>query len=304
MKSSRYIKKELNTVDSLNNLIASLEELSAMRYRKTKTSVLNTRDYLDEVNYLYKQVKNNYKKIIESAGKDFKEAKFRNPTKGTVYVLLSANGGLFGDVIYRNFENFKNYIKRIPAEEVLVVGSVGQKLIEYSDLKETLKYKYLPLSDSSGDRENLDQILKFCLDFKTIVVFYSKYVEILVQKPIADSVTGDIVFEEALSSFDKKQPQFDKDFLYEPDIEKVLALFESQIINTIFEQKVLESGLSKFTARMVALDSASEKIKINLGKLKQDYQKVKHIESNRKSNVLISGVIASLWKKKIKFMEK
>lgn len=294
MKTSRIIKKELNTVGSLNDLISSLEELSAMRYRKTKNSVLNTRDYLDEINYLYKQVKNNYKKIIESAGKDFKQAKFRNPTKGTVYVLLSANGGLFGDVVYRNFENFKNYVKRIPADEIVVVGSVGQKLIEFSELKETLRYTYFPLSDSSGDRENLDLILKHCLDFKTIVIFYSKYVEILVQKPIADSVTGDIVFEEAFSSFSKEQPKFDKDFLYEPDIEKVLALFETQIINTIFEQKVLESGLSKFTARMVALDSASEKIKINLGKLKQDYQKIKHIESNKKANVLISGVISTL----------
>lgn len=292
MKSSKYLKKELNSVSSLYQLISSLEELSAMRYRKTKNNVLTTRSYLDEINFLYKQVKNNYKKIKESSGEKFVEAKFREPTKGTVYVLLTANGGLFGDVVSRNFANFKNYVSRIPADEVIVVGSVGQKLIEFSELKDTLLYHYFPLSDSSTDRENLDNILRYCLEFKTIVIFYTRFVEILNQKPMADSVTGDIVFEEAISSFETNQPQFETDFLFEPDIERVLGLFESQIINTLFEQKILESGLSKFTSRMVALDTASQKTKESLKKLQLDYTKIKHIESNKKANVALSGVIS------------
>lgn len=294
MKSSKYLKNELNSVASLNQLITSLEELSAMRYRKTKNNVLNTRAYLDEINYLYKQVKNNYKRIKEASGEKFVETKFREPTKGTAYVLLTANGGLFGDVINRNFYNFKNYVSRIPADKVIVVGSVGQRMIEFSDLKEKIKYTYFPLSDSSGDRENLDNILKHCLEFKTIVIFYTKFIEILNQKPMSDSVTGDIVFEEALSSMEKEQPQFETDFLFEPDIEKVLGLFETQMINTLFEQKVLESGLSKFTSRMVALDSASQKTKESLNKLKLEYTKLKHIESNKKANVALSGVVSLL----------
>lgn len=292
MKSSKYVKTELKNVESLNQLISSLEELSAMRYRKTKNNVLNTRSYLDEINFLYKQVKNNYKRIKESSGEKFVETKFREPTKGTVYVLLTANGGLFGDVINRNFLNFKKYVSRIPADEIIVVGSVGQKLIEFSDLKDKLKYTYFPLSDSSLDRDNLDNILRFCLDFKTIVIFYTKFIEILTQKPVADSVTGDILFEEAISTFDTSQPQFETDFLFEPDIEKVLGLFETQMINTLFEQKVLESGLSKFTSRMVSLDTASQKTNESLKKLKLDYIKLKHIESNKKANVALSGVIS------------
>jgi F-type H+-transporting ATPase subunit gamma len=292
MKSSKYLKNELNNVASLNQLITSLEELSAMRYRKTKNSVLNTRSYLDEINFLYKQVKNNYKKVKQNSGEKFIETKFREPTKGIVYVLLSANGGLFGDVINRNFLNFKNYVKRIPADEIIVVGSVGQKLIEFSELKNSISYTYFPLSDSSGDKENLDSILRYCLDFKTIVIFYTKFVEILNQKPVADSVTGDIVFEEAISTFSENQPQFETEFLFEPDIEKVLGLFETQMINTLFEQKILESGLSKFTSRMVALDSASQKTKESLNRLKLDYIKLKHIESNKKANIALSGVIS------------
>lgn len=292
MKSSKFVKTELKNVESLNQLISSLEELSAMRYRKTKNNVLNTRSYLDEINFLYKQVKNNYKRIKETSGEQFVETKFREPTKGTVYVLLTANGGLFGDVINRNFSNFKNYISRIPADEIIIVGSVGQKLIEYSDLKDKIRYTYFPLSDSSVDRDNLDNILRFCLDFKTIVIFYTKFIEILNQKPMADSVTGDILFEEAISSFDSAQPQFETDFLFEPDIEKVLGLFETQMINTLFEQKILESGLSKFTSRMVSLDTASQKTNDNLKKLKLDYIKLKHIESNKKASVALSGVVS------------
>jgi ATP synthase F1 gamma subunit len=303
MQNSKVVKRQLKDVSALNDLVSSLEELSAMRYRKTKGSVLTTRGYLDEINFIYRQVKNNYKQLVEKSltaeNNVFKKPKatetaFRTTSKGTIYVLLSANGGLFGDVISRNFANFKNYISRIPADEVAVVGTIGQRLFEFSELKEKYDYHYFPLSDSSADSDNLDKLLKYCLDFKTIVIFYTRFVEILNQKPVADSVTGDIVFEEAISSFSAEQPNFERDFLFEPDIEKVLGLFESQMINTLFEQKILESGLSKFTSRMVELDNASQRIKQNLKKYSLDYQRIKHIESNRKASVQISGAMTLL----------
>lgn len=301
MQSSKLIKKRLKDVTALNDLVSSLEELSAMRYRRTKGNVLTTRSYLDEINFIYRQVKNNYKKLLatnnlnlekkKNSNQTLSEVTFRPTTKGTVYVFLSANGGLFGDVIVRNFANFKSYLSRIPADEVVVVGSVGQRLYEFSTLKERYPYKYFNLSDSSSDRENLEKILRYCLDFKTIVIFYTRYIEILNQKPVADSVTGDIVFEEAMSTFEAEQPMLDREYLFEPDIEQVLGLFENQMVNTLFEQKILEAGLSKFTSRMVELDTASQKIKENLKKYQLDYQRIKHIESNRKASVQISGAM-------------
>jgi len=299
MQNTKLVRKKLKDVTALNDLVSSLEELSAMRYRKTKGNVLTTRGYLDEINFIYRQVKNNYKKLLatntQSLGKKNSvsqvDVTFRPSTKGTVYVFLSANGGLFGDVVVRNFANFKNYLSRIPADEVVVVGTVGQRLYEYSNLKEKCPYQFFNLSDSSSDRDNLEKILRYCLDFKTIVIFYTRYIEILNQKPVADSVTGDIVFEEAMSSFDSEQPLLDRDYLFEPNIEQVLGLFENQMVNTLFEQKILESGLSKFTSRMVELDTASQKIKENMKKYQLDYQRIKHIESNRKASVQISGAM-------------
>lgn len=293
MRNTKELKKELNDVSSLRDLVSSLEELSAMRYRKTKKSVLDTRGFLDEISVLYKQVKNNYINLKLTAGEK-PIIKYRKPTKKVCYVFLSANGGLFGDVINRNFSNLKSYLKRLPPDELIVVGSVGARLIEFSELKNQVQYTYFPLSDASGDKENLDSILRYALDFEKIVVFYTKYVEILNQSPTADSVTGDIVFEESVLETSGQVGQPEEDFLYEPDIEKILAIFENQMISSLFEQKVLESGLSKFTSRMVSLDSASEKIKQNMVKIRMGYQKMKHSEANKKSIVQIAGFISQL----------
>lgn len=293
MKNTKELKKDLNNVSSLRDLVSSLEELSAMRYRKTKKSVLDTRGFLDEISILYKQVKNNYFALQRAQGQ-LPVLKYRTPTKKVCYVFLSANGGLFGDVISRSFSNLKNYIKRLPPDELLVVGSVGARLVEFSDIKNQVPYKYFPLSDASGDKENLDIILRYALDFEKIVVFYTKYIEILNQTPSADSVTGDIIFEESILETSNQANLPEEDFLYEPDIEKILAIFENQMISSLFEQKVLESGLSKFTSRMVSLDSASEKIKQNMVKIRMEYQKMKHSESNKKSVVQIAGFISQL----------
>jgi ATP synthase F1 gamma subunit len=292
MKTTKHLKKDLRNITALSDLVSSLEELSAMKYRKTKKSVLDTRGFLDEISLIYRQVKENYANM-EKKSDQATTMKFRTPTKKLVYVFLSANGGLFGDTISRNFENLKSYLKRIPPDELIIAGTVGQRMYEYSDIKDLAPYKYFPLSDASGDRENLDNILRYCLDFEKIVIFYTKYIEILNQKPVADSVTGDLIFEESITTIEPKtssSPNYN-DFLYEPNIEQILGLFENQMISSLFEQKVLESGLSKFTARMVSLDSASERIKQNMKLLSDEYQRMKHTEANKKSTVQISGML-------------
>ncbi len=45
---------------------------------------------------------------------------------------------------------------------------------------------------------------------------------------------------------------------------------------------------------MVSLDSASEKIKQNMVKIRMEYQKMKHSEANKKSVVQIAGYISQL----------
>jgi F0F1-type ATP synthase gamma subunit len=294
MKNSKSLKKDLNNISALKDLILSLEELSAMKYRKSKRGVLDSRGFLDEISVIYRQVKNNYREL--SGSKASYQTKFRNPSKKLIYVFLSSNGGLFGDVIQKNFENLKMYLERIPPQEIIIAGTVGQRMYEYSDIQNKPPYKYFPLSDSSGDKENLDAIIRHCLDFEKIVVFYTRYIEILNQKPMADSVTGDIIYEETVNSLstNKETKEVFDDFLYEPSIEKVLGLFENQMISSLFEQKVFESGLSKFTSRMVSLDTASERIKNESVKIKNMYQRIKHLENNKKSSVQISGILSSL----------
>jgi hypothetical protein len=161
-----------------------------------------------------------------------------------------------------SFSNLKNYLKRIPPDELLVVGSVGARLVEFSEIKNTVPYTYFPLSDASGDRENLDGILRYALDFEKIVVFYTKYVEILDQSPVADSVTGDIIFEESVQNIQNGEQKLEEDFLYEPDIEKILAIFENQMIASLFEKKVLESDSNHLVVRTNFFGYHSQKLSL------------------------------------------
>src|SRR5690606_25386008 len=51
------------------------------------------------------------------------------------------------------------------------------------------------------------------------------------------------------------------DALFEPSMEEVLNFFETTILKTIMKQKVHESMLSRYAARMVAMDVATENAK-------------------------------------------
>src|SRR5690606_33974102 len=73
-----------------------------------------------------------------------------------------------------------------------------------------------------------------------------------------------------------------KDALFEPSLEEVLNFFETVILKTILQQKVHESLLSRYAARMVAMDVATENAKEETKRLQQARRRAKRVKANQK----------------------
>ncbi len=287
--ADKKIAAEISSLENLKILVQTYEEIAASRMQKVKASVLNNRDFLSSLFVIYQQVKVSYKKELEKIQKARKKAKSKSTGLGagkTVSVLLSANTGLYGDIIRRTFHTFAKGIQGKDTD-IVVVGKIGKTLLDIAkDSLGITSYKYFELSDSTSNPEDFSEVISYIVEYETVIVYHGQFESILSQVPIKDTLTGELPEEESKKAEEAA-------YIFEPSLDKVVEFFESEILASVFEQSLHESSLSKFAARMINLDRAVVNISDSLKLAQFNSKRAHHRTINKKQIGLLSSM--SLW---------
>ena len=115
MKSRREITDEFVRITTFKHILETYEEIAATRMQNTRSSVITSRNFIDELNYIFQQVKSSYRnellrKMNTKRIKDPKQLTFIERNGKTLYILLSSNTGLYGDIVKKTSELFINLI--------------------------------------------------------------------------------------------------------------------------------------------------------------------------------------------------
>jgi ATP synthase F1 gamma subunit len=286
--AKQQIDEEIKNVHSLQDVIDSYEKISATKMQNIRSSVLQNRDFLEELNSVFQQVKKSYKDQLEQLMKKEKitSSKFSLiKTNGkTLFVLLSANTGLYGNILNKTYDLFKNYVLNQNGE-ILIIGKLGQDIYKNDTIDKPFMFK--DLEDTNVNDEKLKDIVNLIIQYEKVVVFHGKFHTTISQVPTATSVSGDPLPGEAQVPALK--------FFFEPSLEEIMIFFEKEIFTSYFEQTVGESQLAKHASRMISLDNSLENIKKNLLLLNSEQQRIRHIDFNKKQLETISSI--KLWKK-------
>jgi len=287
MHNKRDIQQELNTLRGLGDIIGAYEEIAAMRMRKVKKSVLQNRYFVQGLNDIYFRVLYTYEKYLKKrkGRKGAKEEKLQTNGK-TVSVLITANTGLYGDIVRKTYDLFINNTEEANTD-LVIIGRVGRQL--YESRKRPKKYEYFEISDSGVDSQNTKMILEAILVYTNIVVYHGQFVSVLDQEAVRTYVTGKALDAKQASEAELQELKC----IIEPSMEEVASFFEKQILSSIFEHSVYESSLSKFASRMITLDIASENISELIKKTDFKMLKLKHRDASTKQSERLAGI--TLW---------
>lgn len=288
-KNKKYIE-ELNTLNNMLNVVQTYQEIAAMRMRRTKKSVLNSREFLVDLNDTFKSVTFAYEEYLKRVSKTKETGLLLGKNGKNVYVLVSANMGLYGDILRKTFAFFVKDLKEMPKNtDIVIVGKIGLDMFKNSEFTKNLKYTYFDLSDSGSDAENFSKLLDHVLQYSQIKVFHGFFKSVLLQEPSKTLITGEAAkLEQSLSKNEKVS------YLFEPSVESVAKYFEEQVLSSVFEQVTYESNLSKFASRMVSLYSASDNIKTSLKNVDFSMRKYKHKVFNSKQITTLSSVYLNM----------
>lgn len=278
------IESDIEELGNLQILAQAYEEIASTRMKKARSGVLAKRDFIAEINSVFDEVKSAYAtKIAEIAKKNKKRQSgkitFISHNGKNVAVFLSANTGLYGDIISKTFELFLEEVKT-QGSEVTIVGRHGLSLF-IQEMPEK-PYTYFDLPDYNVNAIDMVKIIEHIVSYEEIHVYYGQFMNVINQKPSIYSISANIDLENAKIKNKRL-------YLFEPSLENILIFFEKEIFAALFEQTVNESELSKSASRMLAMDRASGNIQKYVEGLKIEKMKAHHKLINKKQlNALVS----------------
>ena len=289
MITRKETASEIEYITTLRAIMETYEEIASSRMQRIRSSVLQTRGFIMEINSIFQEVKSSYRKEVEIL---MKKKKIRDPSKltfisknkKTLSVLLSANTGLYGDVVRRTFDVFSQRLRK-ESDDAAIVGRLGYALFRQEFPKR--QCAYFELADDKIDEIVLKQALPFLVQYEKVIIFYPQFKNIIVQTPMAVDMSGDMLPSQGAESEIK--------YFFEPSLEKILEFFEKEIFGSIVQQLVNESQLSKFAARMVTLDNALDNTKKRLKETIFLRERIRHQALNKKQMENFASI--SLWQK-------
>lgn len=282
MLSKKLLVAEVNSLKDIRSFVEVYEEVAATRMQRIRTDVIKARQFLQGLTEIFADVKYNYKSQV---GKIIAQTKL-NRNGRSVAVFVSANTGLYGDIINRTFQTFLAYLDANNADAV-VIGKQGVRMI--AETRPQILYNYFDFSDERVDSESLGMVMRYLLQFEKIVVFYGKFKNIVEQVPDSTSISGDEILQTETIETKHKQ------YLFEPSLEGIMQIFEGEILASLFEQVLHESNLAKFASRLTHLDQAIENIDGKLDNLAVSARVLRHKLDNKRQLARISGI--SIWAK-------
>ena len=283
MTNKKLITIEKEGLLGLKSLVEAYEEVAAIRMQKVRGAVLQSRLFMAGLLEVFVKVREAYRKLPD------KPATARRLNGRAVAVFVSANAGLYGDIVDRTFEVFSEYVRQ-EKPAVVVLGRVGGKMM--GDKLSEVLYNYFDFSDDGIDVESFDLVMRYLIQFEKIVVFHGQFKTILTQVPVRTDVSGEGVAVEQVGLAEKAVRE-EGHYLFEPSVEDIARVFEGEILASIFEQSLHESQLSKFASRMLALDRSLENIDKRMQVVRVAERQVAHKIRNHKQLTTISGM--TLW---------
>ena len=280
------IKNEIEQVKSLESLVEIYGEISSMRMKKIRASVLSNRDFLNLINNIFQDTLVAYSRklsemFVKGKIEKGKKITFLSHNGKTVAVLISANTGFYGEVVMATFRKFLQETKNEDVE-VTIIGRLGRNLFLQSRPK--VPYTFFDFPDFGMDRLKMAEIIKHLVQYEEIRIYYGQYKSVVTQVPTESRISAGTVVS-------GEEVKLDVNYIFEPSIEEILMFFETEIFASLFDQAIRESQLAKFASRILAMDRAEQKIKERLKFLVLERLKTSHALLASKQLNLMSSFI-------------
>jgi F0F1-type ATP synthase gamma subunit len=292
MPNVKKIHQQLDFVDRFKGFALSYQQVTMAEMAEVRETVLQTRAYMEGLQDVFIDVKNDHKMRIEelqkkNKGKSHLSFSTLEKTRKNAVILFSVSTKFSNFLNKVVIEKLVEYLKKNNAD-IFVFGKVGESI-----LKQNFPSKKITLiAEDRSENNNMKKVLEKLLTYQNVELFFPKFHNLLNQEVVSTNLTGE---ESALNKASSSVSRLEENrrFLFEPDIDKILNFFEVEFFKFVFDRSMEESNLAHLGARLTTFESVQQSVDKSYEKTKKRYLRVKKDFNSKKQRERISGIL--LW---------
>lgn len=248
------LKHELEDMETIQFVTSALFDVSAEKIGGLKAAFEQNQEFYTDISDLYGAVKGSAQRrnelVTASEG-----------ARRVLYVPYTSNERFYGSINLETMRAFVHAYKSKPAE-VLVVGRTGQT---YLRDRPTLvsKADELTFSEDDPSPDEMRSFLNRVAVYDEVRIFYPSFVNVFTQTIENIDITHALVSENAGDVVGEM------DYIFEPELPKILQFFETRIRYLLFERAVLETQLSRTASRLFSMNRAQDRAELELKNLRR-----------------------------------
>lgn len=270
----KQIDKIIEDDNSLKIVAQAYSEIANSKVKRIRLETERNRVFLEEIGKAYALVR------FLAIEKKISIAK----PKQTACVLITSNNRFYG-AIDSDLIKFFTEKTMTAATDKIIIGKMG---IEHFKTVKTFKFQPMVLKRDQPNNEELKQLVDLIKDYNQVFVFYSQMQSLLVQTPKVLDLT------KSKSVYSKHAEGSKFRFVFEPELAKILAFFDSQVLDLLLEGAFLESELARTASRFISMDEAES----SADKLIREYKKLRAYTKRALENNLILESFAASYARK------
>lgn len=239
------IDENLEQGKSLKAITQAYSEIANLKIKRIRSAVERNRIFFEEISKVYGFVRAFAIKKGVSVPKP----------KKTLHILITSNFRFYGNINSSLIKYFLGSTEQLQDTDKIIIGKGGIDFFKVT--KFITNYQELLLKADMPSSDELLNLAKLTSSYSKVLVFYSKFKSLLVQRPTFADLTATSFYTRIhVKSLDKKTDKNELHFIFEPELPRILAFFEGQILTLLLEQTFLESELSRTASRFISMDEA------------------------------------------------
>ena len=250
MPAFRDIVRRIDSIKNTQKITKAMQVVAATRLRRAQAAVQATRPYADKM-----------VEVLQTVGERASEYKhpflIRREGKRAVMILVTTDKGLAGAINVNNIRAATRYMQENYPDQprYVTLGRKGRDFLLRFRRDVIAEVSNLPDRPSQGQvlpavTVALDEYAKGNVD--AVLLCYARWVSTLRQEPtVRVLIPAEIPKRESGSTGPRA------DYIYEPDPESVLDGLLPRYVETQVFQAVLENKASEYSAKMIAMQNAT-----------------------------------------------
>lgn len=279
MRRASAIEKEIEGIATIKDLTGVFESLASTQVAKVKSKVEMSKTFFQLIWQRYSALR------IDPATR-ITERSLGNGSDKQVFIVISAEAGLSGDIDQRLIERMsQDYDPK--TTDIIVLGSHGASQLSQRDIP-YIRFFQVPESDSYID---VSPVIDAAMPYARIVVYYEEYVSLGVQNIQSMDLISSM---KTMSEEAEEDIMTADDTIFEPSLDEIADEMEVTMMTLALSQTILESGLAQAASRFNAMAVAKKRASELVGDYTMEFHRAKRSESDRR----LREVMVSIKKKR------